>query len=144
MDSVPPLPSRNGLNAFKPSGANTSMQPPQLPPRPSSQAPPSGSFHNNNFNQNARGYQSKKCYSKCNWLQWSIKDCFQIIQCQCMVEPLEVMGSMEDTIDKEHMVTPEAQPMGTTIIQDFKMLFEIFLFSFSGFYFPVTVLETST
>ena len=63
LDSVPPLPSRNGLNAFKPSGANTTMQPPQLPPRPSSQAAPSGSFHNNNFNQNARGYQSKKCYS---------------------------------------------------------------------------------
>ena len=72
------------------------------------------------------------------------KNCFQIIQCQCMVEALEVMGSMEDTIDKEHMVTPEAQPMGTAIIQDCKMLFEIFLFSFSGFYFPVTVLETST
>ena len=44
-----------------------------------------------------------------------------------MVEALEVMGSMEDTIDKEHMVTPEAQPMGTAIIQDCKMLFEIFL-----------------
>ena len=44
-----------------------------------------------------------------------------------MVEALEVTGSMEDTIDKEHMVTPEVQPMGTTIIQDCKMLFEIFL-----------------
>ena len=59
-----------------------------------------------------------------------------------MVEALEVMGSMEDTIDKEHMVTPEAQLMVTTIIQDCKMLFEIFLFSVSGFYSPVTVLET--
>ena len=55
-----------------------------------------------------------------------------------MVEALEVMGSMEDTIDKEHMVTPEAQLMGTTIIQDCKMLFSV-----SGLYSPVTVLETS-
>ena len=44
-----------------------------------------------------------------------------------MVEALEVMGSMEDTIDKEHMVTPEALPMDITIIQDFKMLFGNFL-----------------
>ena len=68
LDSVPPLPSRNGLNAFKgQSGnptngtnvnSNTSMQPPQLPPRPSSQSSPQG-FSQNYNNQYGRGYPSK-------------------------------------------------------------------------------------
>jgi len=44
-----------------------------------------------------------------------------------MVEALEDMGSMEDIIDKEHMLTPEAQPTVTTIIQDCKMFFGNFL-----------------